>query len=80
MGMSFETEIVRGQQVGCWWGLDQIGAVSTWCNRLGAYQVGAKKHIFLHEFGNFFSQPKFYLINEVQFRKRIIFIINEVGR
>ena len=79
----------------------RLGAISTWCNRLGAhqvgaistfdlvkyrlgaYQVGAKKHIFCSEF--FFANvlhflPKFYFINEVQFRKRIIFIINEVGR
>ena len=41
-------------------GPDQLAAVSTWYNRLGAHQVGAKKHIFLYEFENFFSQM-FYI-------------------
>ena len=66
-------------------GARRLAAISTWCNRLGAYQVGAKKHFFCMNSEFFFANvlhflPKFYLINEVQFRKRIIFIINEVGR
>ena len=66
-------------------GAHQVVAISTWCNRFGASRVCAKKHIFCMNL-EFFSAnvlhflPKFYLINEVQFRKRIIFIINEVGR
>ena len=57
MGMGKSRKITTAVSTWCnRVGAHQVGAISSWCNRVGAISSWCKGTYFLHEFGNFFRK------------------------